>query len=448
MAMATNDAELISYLTSKNISTGKTNQGGKDPMFFAIQNESLTNIKALLQNNYDLTIDKLESLEIPKCKNDEVVTFLSDLVFIKIANFSDAVKYINSFDKYKYKIIQDDFYERLTISISDYPELVSLLEKNSPNYTQKDLQLIDGFKTDYINSFTQINDVISAIKKFNYSNVSTFPIDFITNYKNDLNPLLNTVERLDFLKAEVKAGLLSQIEIQINENKINKELKSVSIYQKIKILESGIFYASGDGASLVQFFNSSDKNYSFENLNVFVVGTIKNVTEKTVKVRTIVYYNIETKTQILFKKETAHSSVAAENFHELLPGETKVFATVMKLKSEQQSFDIGSTMTDISKENPYKVDIQLYTNEIPQFRIDEQNILINQLLTSGNIPNLKGWTKEVELFKNSQRESCITCKVNWEKTKHIENYIDWLGNLDSTYSSCLATPKTPPLYHS
>ena len=225
LAMSNNDADLISYLTSKNINVSKTNVVGKDPMFFAIKNENLSNIKILLENGYQYTTDKLANSEISNCKNEEIVSFLSNEALKYLVNYSDATIFINAFDSKKEKLLTNDFYQKLNIPIVNYPQFIALLERNNPKYSVQNQDKIYNFKRTYINSFENITDVVKAIEIFNLANVDTFPKDFKTNENANLKPIYKTITNLSFLNDQLKNSLLKEINQQIEYNKksvINK----------------------------------------------------------------------------------------------------------------------------------------------------------------------------------------------------------------------------------
>lgn len=199
----------------------------------------------------------------------------------------------------------------------------------------------------------------------------------------------------------------------------------------VKVMEEQIYFAKGDGANLGQFLNSSDKGYQYQNVNVFVIGKVKNFTKTTRKVKVKVTYYVDATGRALFSSQTTTRDYPTNFFAELGPNEEKLFATYLKLKRESQSYGIGSTSVDLNAEKPYKIEIEPFTDNISSETIANQNAVIEHLRTNGNIPIVKGFDTYVEGFKKDQQEKCSKCVVDWTKTQPVKNYTNWLGNLDS-----------------
>ncbi len=82
-----------------------------------------------------------------------------------------------------------------------------------------------------------------------------------------------------------------------NEIRVEKEIEVLEIIKakkpikkEIEIKNDQIFYLKGDGLNFTEALFQSE-TYNLENVNVFVIGQIKNTTDKAVKVQTIVNYN-------------------------------------------------------------------------------------------------------------------------------------------------------------
>ena len=213
------------------------------------------------------------------------------------------------------------------------------------------------------------------------------------------------------------------------QNPISKAPMEFS--DKVKIIEHNIYYTKGDGASFEQLLNSSDKNYKYQNLNVFVIGKVKNFSKEVIKAEVKVIYRIVSKGQTLFSVNSDTKTAIAANVFELKPNEEKIFATYHKLKRQSTSFGLTTVSVDIDPENPYSVSVHPFEKEIPVEITNSQNELLTSLKNNGNIPLLRGWENEVSNFKDSQRAKCGKCEVDWNKTVPIKSYINWLGNLDT-----------------
>ncbi len=256
--------------------------------------------------------------------------------------------------------------------------------KNVDLKSQKDLNgclIKDVFGEDYIKPNNDLSAflaveysterILNGEKKLVLYNTS----DSVAGQKAviDLNPIA-TKERLESDK--------KQLEARKRQNQFN---------QDINITDQFIFVVNSlDGKDMAEYINSSsaDAMQTWDNVNIFIGGTIKNTGKETYKVRVagkVLFRSVVTALWIFSESQPTSSSEMYTLF-EIKPNETKPFLFVNRNVNSGyflKGSGIGKRL--ILDDPSFSFNTSEYTGEISKGVIDGEEKLISEFVKNGNI---------------------------------------------------------------
>lgn len=464
-AVMADENDMVSYCISKRADVTVINNNNHDALYHAVYNNSYKNVSLLLNQNYPLSEKRLAEIDAYTAMpfaNEEIKNLLFEKLKNGIKNL-ESIKVLTKLfpDKKLYFISYNYKRAYLDITTKEIPEFVNLfgdiLIYNDPVASMN----LNSLKKEYIYSSKNLQEFVDAnniCPLFDLSCHSTFYFQDEIKSRCLINELINIKNELPVsLYESLQNEITKTITNYLNKKKFDSEILTNS--------EFSFVVNSNDSKDFAEYINSSsaDALKTWDKVNIFTGGTIKNVGKDSYKVKVSCRVNFRKVTTAfwVFSESKSISSSEMNTLLEIGPGETKPFLFCVSNVSSGyflKSSGIGQRL--ILDDPLYVLNLNEYTGTISKDVIDVQDRLLKEFIENGNLKakkqgfvnsfygidysiiNVYYFDKVNDLTftlydannsKISESKSSKTTEGSWEQFFVDDNKTYFIGILDKTY---------------